>query len=88
MSSLVSKFHDTVVSPEAWPHALTALTDAAGVAGVALIILKGGRGKWMKPALLALALDASPTMSGTSPLWIRTHHCSTEAGRSRHDDPT
>jgi hypothetical protein len=38
MSSLVSTFHDAAVSPEAWPHALGALTDAAGVAGAALII--------------------------------------------------
>src|SRR5258706_2196456 len=38
MSSLVSIFHDAAVSPEAWPDALKALTDAAGVAGAALII--------------------------------------------------
>jgi hypothetical protein len=44
MSSLVSTFHDTAVSPEAWPHALTALTDAAGVAGAALIILSKSTG--------------------------------------------
>jgi hypothetical protein len=41
MSSLASTFHDTAVSPEAWPHALTALTDAAGVA---LIILSKSTG--------------------------------------------
>ena len=44
MSSLVSTFHDTAVSPEAWPHARTTLTDAAGVAGVALIILNKSTG--------------------------------------------
>ena len=38
MSSVVSKFHDAVDSPEAWPHALETLTDAMGVAGAALII--------------------------------------------------
>ena len=38
MASLVSTFHDAAVSPEAWPEALKALTDAAGVAGAALII--------------------------------------------------
>jgi hypothetical protein len=38
MDSLVSTFHDAAISPEAWPEALTALTEAAGVAGAALII--------------------------------------------------
>ena len=38
MPSLVSTIHDAAVSPEAWPHALEALTDAMGVAGAALII--------------------------------------------------
>jgi len=38
MFSLVSTFHDAAVAPEAWPEALKALTDAAGVAGAALII--------------------------------------------------
>jgi hypothetical protein len=38
MASLVSTFHDAAVSPEAWPEALKVLTDAAGVAGAALII--------------------------------------------------
>src|SRR3977135_2126710 len=38
MFSLVSTFHDAAVSPEAWPQALKALTDAIGVAGAALII--------------------------------------------------
>jgi hypothetical protein len=79
MNSLVSTFHDTAVSPEAWPHALTALTDAAGVA---LIILNKSTGTWMRPAFPALALDTSPTMSGTTPLVTRTRHCSTEAGRN------
>jgi hypothetical protein len=38
MPSVVSAFHDAAVSPEAWPDALNALTEAAGVAGAALII--------------------------------------------------
>jgi hypothetical protein len=33
------------VTPEAWPDALTALTDAAGVAGAALIIFNKSTGK-------------------------------------------
>jgi hypothetical protein len=38
MDSLVSTFDDAAISPEAWPEALKALTEAAGVAGAALII--------------------------------------------------
>jgi hypothetical protein len=38
MSSLALTIHDAAASPEAWPQALAALTDAAGVAGAALII--------------------------------------------------
>jgi hypothetical protein len=38
MSSLVSRIHGAAVSPEAWPQALEALTDAIGVASAALII--------------------------------------------------
>lgn len=38
ISSLVSTFHDAALSPEAWPRALKALTDACGAAGAALIV--------------------------------------------------
>jgi hypothetical protein len=38
MPSLVSILKQAAASPEAWPEALKALTDAAGVAGAALII--------------------------------------------------
>jgi hypothetical protein len=38
MSPLVSALQDAAASPEAWSHALKALTEAAGVAGAALII--------------------------------------------------
>jgi hypothetical protein len=38
MASLVSTFHDAALSPEAWPRALKALTDAAGAGGAALIV--------------------------------------------------
>src|SRR4030088_3719190 len=44
MSSLVATLLDAAVSPEAWPEALTALTDAAGVAGAALIIFDKSTG--------------------------------------------
>ena len=38
MSALVSALQDAAASREAWPDALKALTEAAGVAGAALII--------------------------------------------------
>jgi hypothetical protein len=44
MSSLVSTFHDAADSPEAWPQALKALTNAAEAAGAALIILNKSTG--------------------------------------------
>ena len=44
MPSLVSAFYDAAVSPEAWPQALSALTDAAGVAGAAMIIFNKSSG--------------------------------------------
>jgi hypothetical protein len=44
MSSLVSTFHDAAVSPAAWLHGLEALTNAAGVAGAALIIFNKSTG--------------------------------------------
>lgn len=44
MSTLVSAFKDAAASPEAWPDALKALTEAAGVAGAALIILDKNTG--------------------------------------------
>ena len=44
MSHLVSTLHDAAVSPEARPQVLEALTDAAGVAGAALIIFNKSTG--------------------------------------------
>jgi hypothetical protein len=38
-------FDDATVSPEAWPEALKALTDAAGVEGAALIVSNRNTGK-------------------------------------------
>jgi hypothetical protein len=52
MSSLVSTFHDTAVSPETWPHAPTVVTDAAGVA---LIILNKSTGNVDEPCFSGLS---------------------------------
>src|SRR6195256_327036 len=56
MSSLVARLHDAAVTPEAWPDALTALTDAAGVAGVALIIFNKSTGKVDKAHFCGLSV--------------------------------
>src|SRR4030081_1372106 len=45
MSPLVATLRDAAASPEAWPEELTALAEAAGVAGAALIIFNKGTGK-------------------------------------------
>jgi hypothetical protein len=45
MSSLVARLHDAAITPEAWPYALTALTDAVGVASAALIIFNKNTGE-------------------------------------------
>jgi hypothetical protein len=44
MSRLVSTLQEPAASPEAWPEALEALTDATGVVGAALIILNKSSG--------------------------------------------
>jgi hypothetical protein len=44
MPSLVTTIHDAAVSPEVWPEALKALTDAADAAGAALIVLNKDTG--------------------------------------------
>ena len=45
VASLIERLHVAAVTPEAWPDALTALTDAADVAGAALIIFNKSTGK-------------------------------------------
>jgi hypothetical protein len=57
MASLVSTFHDAAIWPEAWPHALKALTDAAGVAGAALIISNKSTGNVDEAFFPALVVD-------------------------------
>jgi hypothetical protein len=58
MSSLVARLHDAVVTPEAWPDALTALTDAAGVAGAALIIFNKSTAKVDKAHFCGLSVGS------------------------------
>jgi hypothetical protein len=82
MSSLVARLHDAAVTPEAWPDALTDAAGVAGVAGAALIIFNKSTGKVDEARSAALALDSSPITSGTTLPWTRIRHCSMEAGKS------
>jgi hypothetical protein len=60
MSSVVSKFHDAVDSPEAWPDALEALTYAAEVAGAALIIFNKSIGNVDEACFSGLSAEFEP----------------------------
>jgi hypothetical protein len=86
MPSLVTTIHDAAVSPEAWPEALKALTDAADAAGAALIVLNKDTGNVDEAYFFGLsagfrsayvrhyaALDPySPLLDGG---WIRLSEC-------------
>src|SRR5258705_13235808 len=60
MSSVVSMFHDVIDSPEAWPDALEALTDAAEVAGAALIIFNKSIGNVDEACFSGLSAEFEP----------------------------
>jgi hypothetical protein len=86
MASLVSTFHDAAIWPEAWPHALKALTHAADVAGAALVISNKSTGNVDEAYFSGLssgfksdyvrhyaALDPySPLLDGS---WIKLSEC-------------
>ena len=80
MSSLASTIHDAAESPEAWPQALATLTDAAGVAGAALIISNKRTGNVEEAWFSGLSAASRPTTFGTTPRWTRIRPCLTEAG--------
>jgi hypothetical protein len=90
VSLLASTIHDAAASPEAWPQALAALTDAAGVAGAALIISNKRTGNveeaWFSGLSAGFksdyirqyaALDPySPLLDGS---WIKLSECLPES---------
>ena len=82
MSSLVARLHDAAVTPEAWPDALTALTDAAGVAGAALIIFNKSTGKVDEAYFCGLGAGFKSDYVRHYAALTRTRHCSMEAGKS------
>jgi hypothetical protein len=57
MSTLVSAFQDAPASPEAWPDVLKALTEAAGVAGAALIISNKNTGNVEEACFFGLSAE-------------------------------
>jgi hypothetical protein len=90
MSCLVSTFHDAAVSPEAWPQALKALTDAAGVAGAALIIFNKSTGNVDEACFSGLSAEFKPdyvrhyaALDPCSPLldgsWLKLSECLPES---------
>jgi hypothetical protein len=60
MRSLISTFHDAAISPEAWPRALKALTEATGVAGAALIISNKNTGTVEEAYFYGLSAELQP----------------------------
>ena len=57
MSTLVSALRDAAASREAWPDALKALTEAAGVAGAALIISNKDAGNVEEACFFGLSAE-------------------------------
>lgn len=57
MPTLVSRLQDAAASREAWPDALEALTDAAGVAGAALIISSKSTGHVEEACFVGLSAE-------------------------------
>ncbi len=57
MSTLVSALQDAAASREAWPDALKALTEAAGVAGAALIISNKSTGNVEEACFFGLSAE-------------------------------
>ena len=57
MSTLVSAFQDAPASREAWPDVLKALTEAAGVAGAALIISNKNTGNVEEACFVGLSAE-------------------------------
>jgi len=62
VGDLFLAFHDAAASREAWPDALKALTETAGVAGAALIISNKNTGNVEGPVFPASAPNSNPTM--------------------------
>jgi Domain of unknown function (DUF6894) len=86
MSSLVSAFNGAAASPDAWPEALKVLTDAAGVAGAALIVLNKATGTVDEACFSGLSAEFKPdyvrhyaALDPYSPLldgsWIKLSEC-------------
>ena len=82
MSSLVARHHDAAVTPEAWPDALTALTDAAGVASAALIIFNKSTGEVDEAHFCGLSAGFKSDYVRHYAALDRTRQCSMIAGKA------
>ena len=60
VSRLIAKVHDAGLTPEAWPEALKALTDALGIAGAACIAFNKATGcvDWVRLSGLSAAFES------------------------------
>jgi hypothetical protein len=63
LSRLIAKVHDAGLTPDAWPDALKALTDALGIAGAACIVFnkRTGRVDWVRLSGLSAAFESKYT---------------------------
>ena len=60
VSRLIAKVHDAGLTPDAWPEALKALTDALGIAGAACIAFNKATGRvdWVRLSGLSAAFES------------------------------
>jgi hypothetical protein len=90
VSRLIAKVHDAGLTPDAWPEALKALTDALGIAGAACIVFSKGTGRvdWVRLSGLSAAfeskyishyapLDPFSPLLNVAPGWTKLSECLT-----------
>jgi hypothetical protein len=60
VTRLIAKVHDAGLTPDAWPEALEALTDATGIAGAACIAFNKATGRvdWVRLSGLSAAFES------------------------------
>ena len=77
VSRLIAKVHDAGLTPDAWPEALKALTDALGIAGAACIVFSKATGRvdWVRLAGLSAAFESKYINLIITPDWTHSHRC-------------
>jgi hypothetical protein len=79
---LASALQDAATSRVAWPDALRALTEAAGVAGAAVSISNKYTGNVEEACFFRPERNSNPIISGTTLRSTHTRRCSMEAGKN------